>query len=582
MRKKGLVALTLVALLVLSIMAPVMATAEAEKIYRTYLTSEAPILNGHNSVEVPVQTPHNYCSTPLFMAVPTADGKSYEYIGAIASELPIQIDDNNWQIKIRPEACWANGDPINADTFMYSYKMLLDPLLANKMADFLADYNVTIVNAKEYALQGTAGTVAWEDVGIKKIDDYTIQITTVDVNTQKDVCSQFIDRSTYPVYEPLYEAGMNADRTATTYGTTLDMWMGCGPYFFDTWTYDSIHVYKKNPDHWLADLFNYDTVEVRIIPEMNARVELWEQGKLDNLVPNTNTIETYIDDPRLVAYPSLTVFHIDVNCKNPGNPISGTVEYRKAMYHALNREVIARDIFGYMVPTGTYISGQAGVLSPDALTFRESEQGKAVTALVDSWGPSGYSPELAREYLAKAYEVAGIPADTVITVKMAIDESDSTWKATAEYLMEEFPVIFEGKVKLEIVAYAGISATAFKQTGDDKWDFSPNDWTRGAARTYPYTSFYYYLTSYGSSPNNYFSPEFEAQYAICDAPELKLDYNKMLDETKTLEEIYLEKVIHIPVVQNVNYELFSDRLQLPVNTYIPGFGWGYMFGDIAE
>ena len=149
-------------------------------------------------------------------------------------------------------------------------------------------------------------------------------------------------------------------------------------------------------------------------------------------------------------------------------------------------------------------------------------------------------------------------------------------------LMMGITGFFEGKVQLEIVAYAGISATAFKQTGDDKWDFSPNDWTRGAARTYPYTSFYYYLSTYGSSPNNYFVPEFEAQYAVCDAPELKTDYSKMLDETKKLEEIYLEYVIHIPVVQNVNYELFSDRLQLPVQTYIPGFGWGSIFGDIVE
>ena len=60
------------------------------------------------------------------------------------------------------------------------------------------------------------------------------------------------------------------------------------------------------------------------------------------------------------------------------------------------------------------------------------------------------------------------------------------------------------------------------------------------------------------------------------------DYTKMLDATAELEKTYLEKVIHIPMVQDVNYEMFSDRLVLPVNTYIPGFGWGTMYGDIAE
>jgi len=27
--------------------------------------------------------------------------------------------------------------------------------------------------------------------------------------------------------------------------------------------------------------------------------------------------------------------------------------------------------------------------------------------------------------------------------------------------------------------------------------------------------------------------------------------------------------------------MFSDRLELPVSTYIPGFGWGTIYGDIA-
>lgn len=552
-----------------------------QKIYRTYLTDECPILNGHNSVETQLQTPHDYCSSPLFRSYPNDEGTGYIYIGDLAEELPIKVDDHTWQIKIRKEACWHNGDPINADTMMYSFKMLLDPILVNRKADFLADFSIKIVNAKDYALQGTDGKVSWDDVGIKKIDEYTIEIKTVDANTSNDVCRQFTDRSCFPVYEPYYEAGMNASRTKTTYGTTLDNWMGCGPYKFTTWQYGNIHIYEKNPDHWLSDLFNYDSVEVRVISEMNARVELWEQGLLDYLIPDLNTIETYIDDPRMVAYDSLTVYHIDVNCKNPNNPVSGTVEYRKALYHAIDRRVLARDLFGYKVPTGTYVSGQAGILSENALTYRDSPQGQAVTQMVETWGSYGYNPELAREYLTKAYAASGVPDDTVITVIFA-EDGDVKWKATAEFLKEEFPVIFEGKVKLEIVSHSGMSATDFKTTGDDKWDLSPNDWTRTVARSYPYTCFYYYTSSYGSSPNNYFVDEFDAQYKICDRPALKGDYGKMLDETKILEEIYLKYVIQIPVVQDIQYEMFSERLLLPVLTYIPGFGWGDIYGDISK
>ena len=585
MKKRRLAALVLTTLFLMTTLVAMTAPAAAEgegKVYRTYLTADCPILNGHDSVEISLQTTHNYCSSPLYRTYPTADGKGFEYIGDLADGLPVQIDDYNWQIKIREEACWHDGTPINADTIIYSWKMLLDPIMANQMADFVANNSVTIVNAVEYYMQGTSNTVAWEDVGIKKVDDYTIQITTVDANNQVDVCAQFTDRSTFPVYEPYYEAGMNEERTETTYGTTMDNWMGCGPYKLVTWEYDNIQVYEKNPDHWLADLFHYDRVEVRIIPEMNARVELWEQGLLDDLTPDSNTIETYIDDPRMVSYPSLSVFHIDINCKNPNNPISGSVAYRKALYHAIDREVIARDLFGYLKPSGVYVSEMAGIQSESHLTYRESEQGKAVEAMVESWGPYGYYPDLARDYLAQAFEECGLGEDDVVTVIFAIDESDTSWKATAEYLMEQFPVIFEGKLQLEIVTYAGMSATDFKATGDDKWDLSPNDWTRTASYTYPYTCFYYYLSTYGSHPNNFFVEEFEEQYALCETSEVRSDYTRMLEETKKLEEIYLENVIHIPVIQNVNYQLFSDRLDLAVETYIPVLGWGTMYGDIAE
>ncbi len=584
MKMKKLLSLVMTVAVALSWALSIPAVAESEgKVYRTYLTSDCPILNGHDSVEISLDTPIGYCSAFLFRSVPTEDGLGYEYIGDIASELPIQIDENTWQIKLREDACWANGDPIDADTFMYSFRMLLDPIMANQMSDFLSDYSITILNAKEYALQGASAEIAWEDVGIKKVDDYTLEIITASPATQTDVCSHFsqINRANAPVYEPLYEAGMNADRTSTDYGTTLDKWMSCGPYTFDTWTFDSIQIYTKNENYWLSDWFNYDTVEVRIIPEMNARVELWEQGLLDEFTPDANTIETYIDDPRTFEYPSLTVYHIDVNCQNPENPICGTIAYRKALYHAMNREVIADSLFGYMEPSGVYVNGQAGLLSESKLTYRESEPGKAVEALVESWGPYGYSPELAREYLAQAYEEAGVPEDTVITLTMAFDESDTEWRATAEYLMEEFPVIFEGKVQLEIATYAGMSTTDYKAT-TDVWDLSPNDWTRGASRTYPYTCFYYYLSTYGSSPNNFFDEEFEAQYAVCDSDEVKADYARMLEETAKLETIYLDKVINIPMVQEVSYQMFSERLSLPVSTYIPGFGWGTMYGDIVE
>ena len=562
-------------------------TTEPEgKVYKTYLASEVSSLNFLDNVDSNSSTPASYAMSRMWIMYPNEEGTNYVWHDDLAVGDPIKVDAYNWQIKLREGATFQDGTPINADTWMFTFQQQLNPQTAFRMATFLYDNSVTIVNGEEYLLQGTEGypaTVAWEDVGIKKVDDYTIQITTADEHSDPNtIKTHFDNRNLVPVHPDLWAECLSADGLTTSYGSDLDHFIGCGPYKFVTWEYDSIQIYEKNPEHWNADLYNFDRIEVRIVPEMNARVELFEQGEIYSFSPDANTIEAYLDDPRMTTYGSTSVTHIDINCANPNNPLSGNVNYRKAIYHSIDRELAADSIFGHMAPSGTYVNEQAGMLSPSALTYRESEYGQAVTAMVESWGPYGYNPEMALDYLNKAITECGVTeAQLPIKVKYCIDEGDTSWKALGEYLMEQWPTIFEGKMELEIVPYAGMSATDFKKTGDDKWDLSPNDWTRGMSRTYPHTCFYYYLSSYSGRPNNYVVDAFDAQFQACEDVKLG-DYDNLLKETQKLEELYLETVIHVPVCQNINYELFTDNIELPVKTYIPSFGWGAIFGDLVD
>ena len=561
---------------------------EDYKIFYTYLSTDVDTLNGMGTVQEANATPLSWCNSYLWRAVPNDDGMGYHYIPDLAADMPKQIDELTWEFTIRDGAKWHNGDPITADTFMFTFKAVLDPKMANPMATFLADDSITIKNAYDYMLQGTEGhpaTMDWEEVGIKQIDDMTIQITTATPVNEKDVCTHFTLRSNLPVHPETFTAGLTDGGARTLYGTDLDHWMGCGPYFFDSWTRDSVQVYKKNPDHWLADYFNYDEVQVRIVPEMNARVQLFESGQLDSLSPDASTIETYIDDPRMVSYPSIMVYDFDVNVKNTANPVSGSINFGRAMYHAMNREVIARDIFGHMEPTGTYINGMAGALSESGLTYRESKYGKEVWDMIEGWSAEGevcgYNPELAYEYLLKAFEERNLPADTVITVKVLNTGGSSEGSRCCELFMEEWPEIFHGQVQVEPYTVAEGLSLDIMETEPENWDIVLMDWGRSLSRTLPYQVYYYHTKDYTGRPTFTYTDRFEAQFAACEAVKSG-DYETILQETQKLEIIALEDVISIPVVQAVNYEMFSDRLELPMKQYVPGFGWGSMFGDIVE
>ena len=59
-----------------------------------------------------------------------------------------------WKIALNPDACWEDGTPINADSYMYSYKELLDPVMLNRRADSLYAGDFQIYGAKNYIYQG--------------------------------------------------------------------------------------------------------------------------------------------------------------------------------------------------------------------------------------------------------------------------------------------------------------------------------------------------------------------------------------------------------------------------------------------
>lgn len=86
----------------------------------------------------------------------------------LASELPVDVTSEYvgsygieegdtakaWKITLNPDACWEDGTPINADSYIYSYQQLLDPIMLNRRADSLYAGDFQIYGAKNYVYQG--------------------------------------------------------------------------------------------------------------------------------------------------------------------------------------------------------------------------------------------------------------------------------------------------------------------------------------------------------------------------------------------------------------------------------------------
>lgn len=121
------------------------------KVFNNYFTTDVDTLNPHIYTQSVSSDVIRKTTLYLYRDYPTADGSAYEFVPELAESEPQQMDEEGkvWQIKIRENAKWENGDPINVDDVIYSFQMCLDPLLVNSRASQLASDYITITKASE-------------------------------------------------------------------------------------------------------------------------------------------------------------------------------------------------------------------------------------------------------------------------------------------------------------------------------------------------------------------------------------------------------------------------------------------------
>ena len=494
----------------------------------------------------------------------------------LADGQPVDVngDGKTWNIKINKEAKWENGDPINADTFLFTYKLGLDPKLVLNTG-ILAKNTIDIANALAYYEQAQEGKtpVAWEDVGIKKVDEYTIQILTAAATDVQNVMKHFTTKATMPTHEGLYTKLTAADGT-TTYGTSTDTVLACGAYTLKEWVNESLRVYEKNDSYVLADLVKIDTVNEHVLKDDNTRQQMFEAGQLDSYSVSAAAMEKYMDDPRLIQYPSRTPTVLEVNTANTENPILGNYNFRMALYYGINRKEMCKVV--NWVPNLSVITTGAGGME-DGTLYQTVAYANNTYLAQDTYG---YDPELAKEYLEKA-----LTEMNQTSVEVTFLAAEGNYAKLAEYLQSAWPKLFgEDKFKVNI-------------------DIQPSNIVTPLRRTWPENPNAYELSFYGAAPTTTdHTPAYGAQYylpsrANRNAPHENAEADAIYVQARdaaTAEEKYrltmeLEKSMQktmtaIPIANGANNVIRADRYIVPVEpeNYTTGSGWCSIYADIVE
>ena len=398
-----------------------------------------------------------------------------------------------------------------ADEAWVSAKYLYDNYLADGMpyASYAADYLKVANVAKE---------VTWDDVGLKKIDDYTIDFILeapvaepafyVPYNlsgnflVKKDLyeaCKSFFDADGQPV-----DSEEAAATVTTTYCRSLENTVSYGPYMLTSFQLDKEYTLSRN-ENWFGykdgrhlGQYQTDNINVSVIADHATAMLAFESGEIDSVSLQTEDMDKYAASK-----------YISYTPQSYTTKLTFSTAYDKLVEHGTNSQILVIDEFrkgfAFALDANTFATeytaagtGGYGILNYmycydpfSGALYRESEPAKkALVELFDmTYGEggeyatldeaydamTGYNMEHAQELMAvaadKAIEAGIWDGESNITLDIRVYNSDTIYVQMYNYFKAQLAEAvkgskFEGKIDMTMTPDADYYNTMYSGGAD--------------------------------------------------------------------------------------------------------------------
>jgi oligopeptide transport system substrate-binding protein len=172
-----------------------------------------------------------------------------------------------WTFHLR-DFNWADGKPVTAKDFVYSWRRLLNPKTASQYAAFA----YCVKGAQAY----NEGKGQAEDVGVKAVDDKTFEVTL------EYAVPYFINLTAFSNLYPLRQDSVEAG--GEKYGQDPAGIIGNGPFVISEWVKGSKAVLKKNDKYWDAKSVKLQTVTINVVKEDAPRMQMFSNKQIDTVL----------------------------------------------------------------------------------------------------------------------------------------------------------------------------------------------------------------------------------------------------------------------------------------------------------
>ncbi len=219
----------------------------------------------------------------------------------------ISEDGLTYNIKLREDAKWSNGDPVTADDYVYGWQRTVDPETASEYA-YLYGY----VENGDDIIEGDKDP---SELGITAVNDYELEI-------KLDTPTPFFDNllafaSFFPQPQEIVE------EKGEDYAKTGDDSVYNGPFTlteFEGAGSDTEWSYTANDEYWDKDSVNLDKINVSVVKESSTGLNLFRDGQTDDVVLTGELAQQNANDPEYQSVKEARTSYVELNQEDEDSP----------------------------------------------------------------------------------------------------------------------------------------------------------------------------------------------------------------------------------------------------------------------
>lgn len=272
------------------------------------------------------RTPDSNVQCMIFSYLVIPD-EELNYVGDLAKSWDISEDGKVYTFHLQEGVKWHDGEDFNADDVVFTLTALAHPNY-NGGADSRV---MPIVGAAEYQA-GTADSVE----GIKKIDDYTVELTLSEPN------AAFLSN----MYTCILPEHILGTEDPGTWGNNdfNRAPVGTGKYRFIEWKAGQYITLERNEEYYgTKPSIQHVTVQFGADTTLVAALLNGEIDVLYNLPATEIENVEAMDGVSVYNYEMMNVYYIGLNQLDPN---LSNLKVRQALAHAIDKQTIINTVYG--------------------------------------------------------------------------------------------------------------------------------------------------------------------------------------------------------------------------------------------